>query len=68
MLLHLIAILEKIKYHNEENYISYKKGIEIDHVLASGTFPGFFDYPKFQIENESREIEPRTSHFLGWWL
>jgi predicted acylesterase/phospholipase RssA len=54
---------EKIKYHNEENYISYNKGIEIDHVLASGTFPGFFDYPKFQIENESREMN-QERHFF----
>ena len=44
---------EKIKYHKDQNFISCGNGIELDHVLASGTFPGFFDYPKIQIENET---------------
>ena len=29
----------------------YNKGIEVEHVLASGTFPMFFDYPKFRVFN-----------------
>lgn len=31
--------------------ISLLKGIEVEHVLASGTFPMFFDYPKFRVFN-----------------
>ena len=45
---------EKAKYHNDtDSFIYNKKGIEIEHVLASGTFPDFFDYPEFEVENEN---------------
>ena len=64
MLLRLTAIPKKIKYHNDENFISYEKGIEIDHVLASGTFPGFFDYPKFQVENEDIKDSKEGNHIF----
>ncbi len=40
---------EKTKYHEDKNTIHYKKGIEVEHALASGTFPNFFDYPKFRV-------------------
>ena len=44
---------------NEQNkhVISYDKGIEIEHVLASGTFPAFFDYPSFKVENNDMNIK-----------
>jgi hypothetical protein len=34
------------KYHYDRNTICNKRGVEIEHALATGTFPGFFDYPK----------------------
>ena len=41
---------------NEQNkhIIFYDKGIGIEHILASGTFPNFFDYPKFKVDEEKR--------------
>jgi NTE family protein len=49
------------KYHDDKNTIDNKRGVEIEHALATGTFPGFFDYPKFKVnitemgtENEER--------------
>jgi NTE family protein len=41
---------------NEQNkhVIFYDKGIGIEHILASGTFPNFFDYPKFKVDEEKR--------------
>jgi len=51
---------EKAKYHNDtSSFISNKNGIEIEHVLASGTFPDFFDYPEFEVENEKSTKEKR---------
>ena len=55
---------DKIKYHNEQNYISCEEGIEIDHVLASGTFPGFFDYPKFEVGNEDIKNSKKENHIF----
>lgn len=37
------------KYHDDKNTIDNERGIEIEHALATGTFPGFFDYPKFKV-------------------
>lgn len=45
-----------LKYHNDKNSLSYHDGIEIDHILASGTFPDFFDYPRFRVNSETDEI------------
>jgi NTE family protein len=42
---------KQTKYHDERNIIHNENGIEIEHALATGTFPDFFDYPKFTIEN-----------------
>ena len=50
MLLHLIVIPHKAKYHDDKNTISNQDGIEIEHALATGTFPDFFDYPKFKVK------------------
>lgn len=44
---------------NEQNkhVLFYDKGVGIEHVLASGTFPNFFDYPKFKVENPEMHIK-----------
>ena len=42
---------KQTKYHDDKNIISSQNGIEIEHALASGTFPDFFDYPKFKVNN-----------------
>jgi NTE family protein len=58
------------KYYSEygdaqnKHIIFYNKGIEIDHILASGTFPGFFDYPKFEVENTSLENSIKEDHIF----
>lgn len=45
------------KYHDDRNIIYSEKGIEIEHALATGTFPDFFDYPKFAVSNPERGKE-----------
>ncbi len=49
---------KKTKYYSDygssdqnKHVIFYEKGVEIEHVLASGTFPNFFDYPKFTVQD-----------------
>jgi NTE family protein len=42
---------EQAKYHDDTMSIHNKNGVEIDHALATGTFPDFFDYPKFKVDN-----------------
>ena len=53
-----------VKYHNDENSLRYDKGIEIEHILASGTFPDFFDYPRFKVNNH--EIDERNKEHIFW--
>jgi hypothetical protein len=48
---------KQTKYHDDRNIICSDKGIEIEHALATGTFPDFFDYPKFLVENPERATE-----------
>jgi NTE family protein len=43
---------EETKYHNDKKSIQYGRGIEVEHVLASGTFPNFFDYPKLRVAHK----------------
>jgi len=52
---------DEAKYHNDtRNHIPTKNGIEINHVLASGTFPKFFDYPEFEVQSgRDLKIEKR---------
>jgi len=45
------------KYHDDKNTIPNEDGIEIDHALASGTFPDFFDYPKFKVTMNTNNSE-----------
>src|SRR4051794_15352108 len=39
----------------------YDRGIEVEHVLASGTFPMFFDYPKFRVFNSKKTKTTTTT-------
>ena len=46
---------EGTKFHNDKNSIHYENGINVEHALASGTFPNFFDYPKFTVNSSNKE-------------
>ena len=48
---------KQTSYHDNKNIISSPNGIEIDHALATGTFPDFFDYPKFKVEMKGKNNE-----------
>jgi predicted acylesterase/phospholipase RssA len=52
------------EYGNEQSkhVILYDKGVGIEHILASGTFPNFFDYPKFKVEEDSEAIFSKRQH------
>jgi NTE family protein len=45
------------KYRGKREIIHNRKGIGIDHALATGTFPDFFDYPKFIVEMGEKKQE-----------
>ena len=47
---------EQAKYHDDTMSIHNKNGVEIDHALATGTFPDFFDYPKFKVNNSEMGV------------
>lgn len=53
-------------YHDEKNTICNKRGVEIDHALATGTFPGFFDFPKFKVKvnNSENGIKNEEEHIF----
>jgi NTE family protein len=48
---------DEAKYHDDKNTISYNEGITIEQALASGTFPDFFDYPKFEVKMDGKNNE-----------
>jgi len=50
-------------YHDNKNTISNPNGIEIDHALATGTFPDFFDYPKFKVQMDGKNNEEEQHIF-----
>ena len=51
---------DKAEYHGDTNcFIPCSNGIELEHVLASGTFPDFFDYPEFEVKTQSSKKEKR---------
>lgn len=56
---------EGTKFHNDKNSIHYENGINIEHALASGTFPNFFDYPKFTV-NSSNNKESSSNDHIFW--
>ena len=64
MLLHLISYSEQTKYHDDRNIIYNQNGIEMEHALATGTFPDFFDYPKFKVHNAKMGIENEEEHIF----
>jgi NTE family protein len=47
---------EQAKYHDDTMSIHNQNGVEIDHALATGTFPDFFDYPKFKVNNSEMGV------------
>jgi NTE family protein len=55
---------EETKYHDDKNVIKHGRGIEVEHVLASGTFPNFFDYPKFRVEHSSKKNDNDSNQQL----
>lgn len=65
---------EEAKYHHhDKNSIQHKEGIEVEHALASGTFPNFFDYPKFKVniknnngENNSKLESTDEEQHIFW--
>lgn len=52
------------KYHYDRNTICNKRGVEIEHALATGTFPGFFDYPKFKVNNAEMGVKNEEEHIF----
>ena len=58
----------KAKYHNDTNsFIRTKNGIETDHVLASGTFPRFYDYPNFEVESKNEMTKTSDKERRIFW-
>lgn len=55
---------EEAKYHDNKTTISSQDGIEIEHALASGTFPDFFDYPRFKVK--STEMDRKSEERIFW--
>jgi len=53
---------DKAKYHDDRSVIYKIKGIQIE--LATGTFPDFFDYPKFKVDNS--EMGTRNEERIFW--
>jgi predicted acylesterase/phospholipase RssA len=57
------------KYYSEygdeqsKHTIIYERGVEIQHALASGTFPNFFDYPKFNVKDSQTNLENERHNF-----
>jgi len=58
------SYFEETKYHNERNTAYNQNGIGIDHGLATGTFPDFFDYPKFKVDNAEMSIKNGEEHIF----
>ena len=57
---------EQTTYHDEKNSISSENGIEIEHALATGTFPEFFDYPKFQVKVGTPDRNFKDENHIFW--
>ena len=57
---------EEAKYHDDKISINYAKGIEVEHVLASGTFPAFFDYPKFKVNDANSNQQLKNEEHACW--
>jgi predicted acylesterase/phospholipase RssA len=58
---------DEAKYHDDtRNHIPSKHGIEIDHVLASGTFPDFFDYPELEVQSGRKAEDLKMEKRIFW--
>jgi NTE family protein len=58
---------DEAQYHNDTNsFIHSENGIEIDHVLASGTFPDFFDYPEFEVQSGRKAENLKMEKRIFW--
>lgn len=55
---------DHVKYHDDKSKIYNENGIEAEHVLSTGTFPEFFDYPKFKVNN--REMGEKDEEHNFW--
>jgi NTE family protein len=55
---------KEAKYHDDKNTTYNHNGIEIEHALATGTFPDFFDYPKFKVNNVEMGIKNEEEHIF----
>jgi NTE family protein len=55
---------EQTLYHDDKIIINNCSGIEMEHALATGTFPDFFDYPKFKVSNTEVGIENEEEHIF----
>jgi hypothetical protein len=53
-------------YHDEKNSICSQDGIDIEHALASGTFPEFFDYPKLKVKVGIPEMNTKNEEHVFW--
>ena len=60
------SYIKKAKYHDDKNIISNHDGIEIEHALASGAFPDFFDYPKFKVNMNNAATGINHEEHLFW--
>ena len=60
------SYVKEAKYHDDRNTIYNQNGIEVEHALASGTFPDFFDYPKFKVNINNAEISIKHEEHIFW--
>jgi len=58
------SYIDDVKYHDDKSRIHNENGIEAQHVLSTGTFPEFFDYPKFKVNN--REMGEKDEEHNFW--
>lgn len=57
---------EDAKFHGGKSSIDCVKGIEVEHALASGTFPNFFDYPKFEVNDRRESGSSAIEEHIFW--
>jgi NTE family protein len=56
---------EETNYNDNKNSVQHVRGIEVEHILASGTFPNFFDYPKFEVVHSTNRDNNNSNQLLG---
>ena len=60
------SYVKKAKYHDDRNTISNQDGIGVEHALASGAFPDFFDYPKFKVNMNHAGKNIKHEEHIFW--